>query len=120
MLRNETTTCYEFSRSVWVYPRARIPGVSFAAGGDGGAGDTRRRSEIANGPSRESDGGARGNNGDATDDANRGTGDGGDGDGEGDSDVEVDATVSRAPPKRRPTAMEVTEWRANGTIRKTG
>ena len=83
-------------------------------GGDGGA--TRRRSEIANGPSREGDGGARGNNGDATDDANRGTDDGGDG--EGDSDVEVDATVSRAPPKRRRTAMEVTEWRANGTIRK--
>ena len=75
-------------------------------GGDGGA--TRRRSEIANGPSREGDGGARGNNGDATDDANRGTDDGGDG--EGDSDVEVDATVSRAPPKRRRTAMEVTEW----------
>ena len=37
---------------------------------------------------------------------------------EGDSDVEVDATVSRAPPKRSRTAMEVTEWRANGTIRK--
>ena len=37
---------------------------------------------------------------------------------EGDSDVEVDATVSRAPPKRGRTAMEVTEWRANGTIRK--
>ena len=46
-------------------------------GGDGGA--TRRRSEIANGPSREGDGGARGGNGDATDDANRGTGDDGDG-----------------------------------------
>ena len=85
-------------------------------GGDGGA--TRRRNEIANGPSREGDGGARGNNGDATDDANRGTADGGDGDGEDDSDVEVDATVSRAPPKRSQTAMEVTEWRANGTIRK--
>ncbi len=81
---------------------------------DGGA--TRRRGEIANGPSREGDGGARGNNGDATDDANRGTDDGGDG--EGDSDVEVDATVSRAPPKRSQTAMEVAEWRANGTIRK--
>ena len=64
-------------------------------GGDGGA--TRRRSKIANGPSREGDGGARGGNGNATNDANRGTGDGGDG--EGDSDVEVDATVSRAPPK---------------------
>ena len=37
---------------------------------------------------REGDGGARGNNGDATDDANRGTDDGGDG--EGNSDVEVD------------------------------
>ena len=62
-------------------------------GGDGGA--TRRRSKIANGPSREGDdGGARGGNGNATNDANRGTGDGGDG--EGDSDVEVDATVSRA------------------------
>ena len=85
-------------------------------GGDGGA--TRRRNEIANGPSREGDGGARGNNGDATDDANRGTADGGDGNGEDDGDVEVDATVSRAPPKRRRTAMEVTEWRANGTIRK--
>ena len=83
-------------------------------GGDGGA--TRRRGEIANGPSREGDGGARGNNGDATDDANRGTDAGGDG--EGDSDVEVDATVSRAPPKKGRTAMEVTEWRANGTIRK--
>ncbi|EOD20143.1 hypothetical protein EMIHUDRAFT_242366 [Emiliania huxleyi CCMP1516] len=83
-------------------------------GGDGGA--TRRRSEIANGPSREGDGGARGNNGDATDDANRGTDAGGDG--EGDSDVEVDATVSRAPPKKGRTAMEVTEWRANGTMRK--
>ncbi len=83
-------------------------------GGDGGA--TRRRGEIANGPSREGDGGARGNNGDATDDANRGTDAGGDG--EGDSDVEVDATVSRAPPKGGRTAMEVTEWRANGTIRK--
>ena len=79
--------------------------------GDGGA--TRRRSKIANGPSREGDGGARGGNGNATNDANRSTGDGGDG--EGDSDVEVDATVSRAPPKRRRTAMEVTEWRANGT-----
>ncbi|EOD20767.1 hypothetical protein EMIHUDRAFT_241839 [Emiliania huxleyi CCMP1516] len=77
---------------------------------------SRRLSKIANGPSREGDGGARGNNGDATDDANRGTGD--DGGGEGDSDVEVDATVSRAPPKRMRTAMEVTEWRANGTIRK--
>mmetsp|Transcript_20143 Transcript_20143/g.64210 ORF Transcript_20143/g.64210 Transcript_20143/m.64210 type:complete len:335 (-) Transcript_20143:550-1554(-) len=76
-------------------------------GGDGGA--TRRRDEIANGPSREGDGGARGNNGDATDDASRGTDDGGDG--EGDSDVEVDAAVSRAPPKSRRTAMEVT---ANG------
>ncbi|EOD33742.1 hypothetical protein EMIHUDRAFT_229222 [Emiliania huxleyi CCMP1516] len=75
-------------------------------GGDGGA--TRRRSKIANGPSREGDGGARGGNGNATNDANRGTGD--DGDGEGDSDVEVDATVSRAPPKRTRTAMEVTEW----------
>ena len=83
-------------------------------GEDGGA--TRRKSEIANGPSREGDGRARGNNGGATDDANRGTGDGGDG--EGDSDVEVDATVSRAPPKGGRTAMEVTEWRANGTIRK--
>ncbi|EOD21159.1 hypothetical protein EMIHUDRAFT_241555 [Emiliania huxleyi CCMP1516] len=83
-------------------------------GGDGGA--TRRRSEIANGPSREGDGGARGNNGDATDDANRGTDAGGDG--EGDSDVEVDATVSRAPPKKGRTAMEVTEWKANGTMRK--
>ena len=52
-----------------------------------------------------------------TDDANhRGAGDGGDG--EDDSEVELDATVSRAPPKRRRTAMEVTEWRANGTIRK--
>ena len=79
-------------------------------------GGRRRKSEIANGPSREGDGRARGNNGGATDDANRGTGDGGDG--EGDSDVEVDATVSRAPPKRIRTAMEVTEWRANGTIRK--
>ncbi|EOD22982.1 hypothetical protein EMIHUDRAFT_195474 [Emiliania huxleyi CCMP1516] len=59
-------------------------------GGDGGA--TRRRSEIANGPSREGDGGARGGNGNATNDANRGTGDGGDG--EGDSDVEVDATAA--------------------------
>mmetsp|Transcript_8508 Transcript_8508/g.27058 ORF Transcript_8508/g.27058 Transcript_8508/m.27058 type:complete len:325 (+) Transcript_8508:914-1888(+) len=76
-------------------------------GGEGGA--TRRRGEIANGPSREGDGGARGGNGDATDDANRGTD--GDGDGEGDSDVEVDAAVSRAPPKSRRTAMEVT---ANG------
>ena len=83
-------------------------------GGDGGA--TRRRSEIANGPSREGDGGARGGNGNATNDANRGMGD--DGDGEGDSDVEVDSTVSRAPPKRSRTAMEVTEWRANGTTRK--
>ena len=83
-------------------------------GEDGGA--TRRRSKIANGPSREGDGGARGGNGNATNDANRSTGDGGDG--EGDSDVEVDATVSRAPPKRSRTAMEVTEWRANGTIRK--
>ena len=53
-----------------------------------------------------------------TDDANRGTDAGGDG--EGDSDVEVDATVSRAPPKRRrgQAWMEVTEWRANGAIRK--
>ena len=55
--------------------------------GDGGA--TRRRGEIANGPSGEGDGGARGNNGGATEDANRGTGDGGDGDGEGDSDVDI-------------------------------
>ncbi|EOD11454.1 hypothetical protein EMIHUDRAFT_247944 [Emiliania huxleyi CCMP1516] len=59
-------------------------------GGDGGA--TRRRSNIANGPSREGDGGARGGNGNATNDANRGMGD--DGDGEGDSDVEVDATAA--------------------------
>ena len=34
MLCDETTSYWEFSRSVPVYPRAGIPGVSFAAGAE--------------------------------------------------------------------------------------